>query len=38
MNYEEFFSEQVDALQKEGRYRVFADPVSYTHLTLPTKA
>ena len=25
MNYEEFFSEQVDALQKEGRYRVFAD-------------
>ena len=25
MNYEEFFSEQVNALQKEGRYRVFAD-------------
>ena len=25
MNYEEFFSERVDALQKEGRYRVFAD-------------
>ena len=25
MNYEEFFSEQVDALQKEGRYRGFAD-------------
>ena len=25
MNYEEYFSEQVEALQKEGRYRVFAD-------------